>query len=62
MRRGLCRDDGAELVAMEPNEYNELDPLVWDDDIDFGALDCVELEAEEIELSDEEWEEIKGEW
>lgn len=61
MRRGLCRDDGAELV-MDPREYNELDPLVWDDDLNFEALDCVELEAEEIELSDEEWEEIKGEW
>lgn len=33
-------------------EYGELD---WDDGLDFEALDCVELDAEEIIISDEEW-------
>lgn len=45
MRGCRCRDDGAELVAMEPrgDEPEYMDES-WVDDLDFEALDCVEIE------------------
>lgn len=55
MRRGLCRDDGAELVMDPRGDEPPYADAAWDDDIDFEALDCVEIDCEEIVLSDEEW-------
>ncbi len=34
----------------------------WIDDLDFSALDCVEIECEEIVLTDEDWEQLQGDW
>ena len=40
-------------------EYAE---LTWDDGVDFAELDCVEMDVEEIILSDEEWQGLVEEW
>ena len=62
MRGCRGRDDGAELVAMEPrgDEPEYMDES-WVEDLDFAALDCVEIECEEITLSDDEWDSLRNE-
>ena len=53
MREPDGREQGDEVP------YGELD---WVDDLDFEAYDCVEMDVEEIILSDEEWQGLVEEW
>lgn len=62
MRRGLCRDAGVAVVSDPRGDEPPYADESWDDDIDFEALDCVELECEEIEISERGDEPPYGEW